>query len=217
MNIGVLGTGVVALTLASGLIRLGHKVSLGTRDPQASAAREPVAAFQAAHKDALLVTFAQAAEAEFLINATNGAGSRAALMTAGPERLHGKVLLDAANPLDFSRGFPPSLSISNTGSLAEELQAAHPNLRVVKALNVVTAAVMIEPGLVPGGQPSMLIAGNDAQAKAAVSDLLRAFGWTDILDLGDLKAARTLEMLVPAWLVLSQTLGTYNFGFKVQR
>ncbi|HEX2863231.1 MAG TPA: NAD(P)-binding domain-containing protein [Deinococcales bacterium] len=217
MDFGMLGTGTVGLTLAGKLAALGHRVSLGTRDPSETGRREPVQAFLAEVKGVPLVTFAEAARAGFLVNATSGQASLAALASAGAERLDGKVLLDAANPLDFSHGFPPSLSVCNTDSLAEQIQRQYPRARVVKALNIVTAGVMVNPNLVPGGQPTMMIAGNDAAAKTEVTDLLKAFGWEDVLDLGGIEAARPLEMILPAWLSLMQRLGTPNFGFKVSR
>ena len=140
-----------------------------------------------------------------------------ALRAAGGENLRGKILVDVANPLVFSKGIPPSLSVSNTDSLAEQIQRAFPETRVVKSLNTVTTAVMVEPSLIPG-QHTMFVSGNDAQAKAAVIDLLKTgFGWKDVVDLGDLSAARAQEMYLPLWLRLFIQLETPNLNVHVVR
>ena len=226
MKIAVLGTGTVGPALAEALDALGHNVAIGTRDPRATLARTepgamggaPFAAWHAAHGRIGVVPFADAAAgADVVVNATNGAGSLEALTAAGAENLRGKVLMDVANPLDFSQGFPPSLNPVNTDSLGEQIQRAFPEARVVKTLNTMTASVMVDPGSVAGGEHSVFLSGNDADAKEAVRGLLKDFGHRDIIDLGDITTARGAEMVLPLWLRVWGALGTGSFNFKVAR
>jgi hypothetical protein len=151
-----------------------------------------------------------------LFNCTGGGISLAALELAGAERLAGKVLIDLANALDFSRGMPPSLSVCNTDSLGEQIQRAFPDVKVVKALNTMNCHVMVNPGLVPG-EHHVFVSGNDAGARSAVGNLLREWGWRphQIMDLGDITAARGTEMLLPVWLRLWGALQNPNFNFHI--
>ncbi len=226
MKIAVLGTGVVGQTLAGKLAELGHEVTVGTRDVAATRARTepdgmgnpPYSAWAASHAAVSLATFAHAAaEAELIVNATSGNVSIATLRSAGSENLAGKVLVDVANPLDFSKGFPPTLFVKDTDSLGEQIQAAFPGLKVVKALNTMSAAVMTSPRQLAGGAHSVFVCGDDADAKKTVTSLLEAFGHTDIIDLGDITAARGTEMYLPIWLRLMNSLGTPVFNVKVVR
>jgi 8-hydroxy-5-deazaflavin:NADPH oxidoreductase len=226
MNIAVLGTGTVGRTLAGKLSELGHEVVVGTRDPEATLARAesdamgnpPYSVWQADHPAVRLAPFAEAAvSGELVVNATGGGGSLDALAQAGAENLAGKVLLDVSNPLDFSQGFPPSLSVKDTDSLAEQIQRAFPDVRVVKALNTMTAAVMVDPGRVGGGDHSVFVSGNDPEAKQTVVSLLTDFGHTDVIDLGDLSTARGAEMYLPLWLRVMGAVGTPFFNIKVVR
>ena len=226
MRIAVLGTGAVGPTIAEALSALGHDVVMGTRDPQATLARTepgatggpPFAAWHAAHSRIDVATYADAAaRADLVVNATNGAGSLEALAAAGAANLAGKVLMDIANPLDFSQGFPPSLNPVNTDSLGEQIQRAFPEARVVKTLNTMTASVMVDPARVAGGDHSVFVSGNDAAAKEIVSGLLKEFGHRDIIDLGDITTARGAEMVLPIWVRIWGALGTGAFNFKVAR
>src|SRR5262249_6856624 len=126
-----------------------------------------------------------------------------------------KIVVDVSNPLDFSKGMPPSLSICNTNSLGEEVQKAVPTAKVVKTLNIVNCGVMIDPA--KGGHPTMLLCGNDTGAKKNVSALLQSLGWKDLIDLGDITKSRGTEMLLPLWLNLMGAFGHPNFGFKIVR
>ncbi|WP_346926476.1 NADP oxidoreductase, partial [uncultured Arthrobacter sp.] len=165
-----------------------------------------------------VATFADAAaRADVVVNATNGAGSLEALAAAGAENLGGKVLMDVANPLDFSQGFPPSLNPVNTDSLGEQIQRAFPEARVVKTLNTMNASVMVDPVSVAGGGHSVFVSGNDADAKGVVSGLLKDFGHRDIIDLGDITTARGAEMVLPIWVRIWGVLGTGAFNFKIAR
>ena len=217
MRIAVLGTGGVGRTIAGALVALGHDVEIGTRDPEALAARTepdgmgnpPFSVWHADHADIVVRAFGGCGQGvDLFVNATLGTGSIAALEAVGAERLAGRTILDISNPLDFSKGFPPSLFVSNTDSLAEQIQAAVPGARVVKSLNTVTAALMVDPLALADGEHTMFVCGNDDGAKEEVTGLLRELGWRHIVDLGDLSAARALEMYVPLWLRLFQATGT---------
>jgi predicted dinucleotide-binding enzyme len=226
MRFGVLGTGVVGRAIAGRLAALQHDVRMGTRDPGKTRAvaepdargNPPFGAWVARHPGVGLATFAEAAaHAEIVVNATNGEVTLDVLHAAGEANLAGKVVIDVANPLDFSSGFPPTLFVKDTDSLAEQIQRAFPAARVVKALNTTNAAVMVDPGALSGANHSIFVCGNDAGAKAEVTALLRRFGWLDIIDLGDLTAARGAEMLLPLWLRLMQSLKTPIFNFRIVR
>jgi 8-hydroxy-5-deazaflavin:NADPH oxidoreductase len=202
MQVGVLGAGVVGHTLAGKLRELGHEVSIGTRNPRDSA-----------------LTYADAAaSAELIVNATAGAASLEALDAAGAENLAGKVLLDVANALDFSRGRPPVLMVSNDDSLGEQIQRAHPDAKVVKALNTVNADIMVDPSRVPGDHV-VFVCGNDVVAKEQVVELLGLFGWPPerIVDLGDISKARGPEMYFALWISLMNALGTSQFNIELAR
>ena len=214
MRIGILGTGDVGGRLGTKLAALGHEVMMGSRT-----AKNPKAAewAKASGPRASAGTFAEAAKfGDVVFNCTAGSVSLEALKLAGPDNLGGKVLVDVANPLDFSKGMPPTLTVCNTDSLGEQIQRAFPSARVVKALNTVGNEVMVNPGLVPG-EHDTFVCGNDPQAKAEVVEILRSFGWKSPIDLGDITAARGLEMVLPIWVRLLGTLKTRNFNFKIAK
>lgn len=213
MRIAVLGTGVVGRTLAASFTAAGHDIVVGTRDPGATGQREEWATSRLR-----LATFADAAgPAEVVVNATQGAASLDVLAQAGAEALAGAVLLDVANPLDFTGGFPPTLSVKDTDSLAEQIQRSFPEARVVKSLNTVSAEVMADPGAVGDGDTTMFVAGGDAAAKEVVTLLLGELGWHDVVDLGDLTGARGMEMWLPLWLRLFGSLSGRVFNLKIVR
>jgi 8-hydroxy-5-deazaflavin:NADPH oxidoreductase len=215
MRIGILGTGGVGRTLATKLVKLGHDVRMGSRSAGGEKAK---AWLKEAGGKSSEGTFADAAShAEVIFNCTSGEGSLEALRAAGAKNLQGKVLVDVANPLDFSRGMPPTLSVCNTDSLAEQIQRAFPDAKVVKSLNTVTAAAMVDPSLIPGTH-TMFVSGNDAAAKAQVIDLLKTgLGWKDVMDLGDITGARAQEMHLALWLRLYTRLQTPNVNIQVVR
>jgi 8-hydroxy-5-deazaflavin:NADPH oxidoreductase len=216
MRIGVLGTGMVGETLATKLVDVGHDVVMGSR----SAANEKALAWAERFPErAGQGTFAEAAaHGEVVVNATGGVVSLEALRSAGADNLAGKTLLDVANPLDFSGGFPPRLSVGNDDSLGEQIQREFPAARVVKALNTMNAQVMVDPGRVSGDH-DVLMAGDDEAAKQQVADLLVSFGWPldAIRDLGGIGAARGLEGYLLLWLSLMGSLGTGDFNIHVAR
>lgn len=215
MKIGVLGTGMVGNTIGSKLIALGHEVKMGSRTANNEKAAEWV---KTAGAKASQGTFADAAAfGEIVFHATSGMGALE-VMRSAKEQLKGKVLIDISNPLDFSKGMPPSLSVANTDSLGEQLQRAFPKTKVVKTLNTVNAFLMVDPGQLKGGDHSMFVAGNDAAAKATVTRLLvDGFGWKDVIDLGDISMARGTEMWLPLWARLYGALKTPMFNLKIVR
>jgi len=226
MRIGILGTGGVGRTLAGALEERDHGVVMGSRDPRSALANTDVnqqtgttlSSWHEAHSAVRVATFAEAAaHGEALMLATSGAGSLAALSAAGDEHLDGKVLIDISNPLAWSdQG--PSLTVMNTDSLAEQVQRQHPAARVVKALNTVTASLMVDPSMLAGGDHTLPICGNDDEAKQQVTGWLRAwFGWRDVLDLGDLSGARATEAYLLFWIRLYQATGSPIVNTKVMR
>jgi predicted dinucleotide-binding enzyme len=225
MKIAVLGTGIVGQTLAEKLASLGHDVTMGTRDVKKALANKGTDRFgrpefgewNANHTNIKVATFAEAAASgEFVINATNGMGSLNALEHAGHDHLKNKILLDVSNPLDFSHGMPPSLWVSNTDSLGEQIQRAFPEAKVVKSLNTMNASLMVNPSLVPGDH-TVFLSGNDADAKLKIRGLLITFGWKDenIFDLGDITSARGTEQILPLWVRIMTDLQHPYFNFRV--
>lgn len=212
----MLGTGVVGVTLGSKLLELHHEVTMGAR----AAGNERAAAWAAGAGDrAAHGTFADAAAfGEVVVNATAGTASLEALAAAGEANLRGKVLVDVANPLDFSAGMPPTLAVANTDSLGERIQRTFPAARVVKTLNTMNCAVMVEPTSLAGPH-EVFLSGDDAGAKDQVRALLASFGWPprSIVDLGDISTARGPEMYLPLWLRLWGALGTGVFNIHVSR
>jgi 8-hydroxy-5-deazaflavin:NADPH oxidoreductase len=227
MRVGVLGTGMVGRAIAGKLSELGHEVVVGTRDPAETLARQepdffgnpPFGTWLGQHPGVRLAGLADAAaHGELVVNATAGGAALEALGLAGEANLAGKVLVDVANPLDFSQGRPPSLSLVNTDCLGECIQREFPTARVVKTLNTVNASVMVNPGAVGGGDHTVFVSGDDPEAKALVTDLLtEGFGWRDVIDLGDITTARGPEMQMALWLRLMGSLQTPMFNFKVVR
>jgi predicted dinucleotide-binding enzyme len=213
MRIAVIGTGVAGRTLAQGLQRAGHDVVVGTRDPDAMSGREEWAGLDVPLEPLDEV----ASDADLVVNATNGLASLAALGEVGTDHLAGKVLVDVSNPLDFSQGFPPTLSVKDTDSLAEQIQRAFPQTKVVKALNTVTASVMVDPGSVGDGDTTIFAASDDAEARQVVVGLLRDLGWSDIVEFDGLQNARGLEMWLPLWVRLMGAFGTAQFNLKLVR
>ncbi len=215
MKLGILGTGMVGATIGTKLIQLRHEVKMGSRTADNPKAAEWV---RANGKGATSGTFSDAAAfGEILFNCTSGKGSLEALKLAGEKSMNGKILIDVANPLDFSKGMPPSLTICNTDSLGEQIQRAFPNVKVVKSLNTVNCKLMAEPSLVHGDH-DIFVAGNDKSAKDKVIQILKEwFGWKSVIDLGDISAARALEMILPLWVRLMGIYQSPDFNFKIVR
>jgi predicted dinucleotide-binding enzyme len=223
MKIAVLGTGPVGQAVAGRLAELGHEVTIGTRDPEATRSRihdsgtATYAAWQVEHPAVALETFADAAAgAELVVNAAGGNVSLDILERAGEGNLADKVLIDISNPLDHSQGFPPRLFVKDDDSLAEMIQRAHPQARVVKTLNTLNNQLMIHPETL-SEETTVFVSGDDAGARATVTDLLRQLGHTDVIDLGDLSTARGAEMWLPFWIRIAMALGGSDFNIKVVR
>lgn len=217
MKIGIIGTGMVGKTIGTKLVELGHEVKMGSRTANNEKAAEWV---KGAGAKASQGTFADAAAfSEIVFNCTKGEVSIEALKAAGANNLKGKILVDVANALDFSKGMPPFLTpeLTNTNSLGEEIQRTFPDTKVVKALNTMNCVLMVNPKLVPGSH-DLFICGNDTDAKAKVSEILiKGFGWPELLDMGDITAARATEMLLPIWVRLMMKFQSPNFNFKIVR
>ena len=208
VNVGVLGSGDVGRVLASGFIHLGHDVKVGTRDPGKLAEWASAAGDRAS-----VGTFEEAARfGDILVLATLGAGTESAMRMAGLANFNGKVVIDAANPLDFSKG-RPELYVGHTDSLGEQVQRLAPAARVVKAFNTVGNALMVHPKL-PGGPPDMFICGNDDGAKKIVSQICDAWGW-GVIDIGGIEGARHLEPMCLVWVLHGIRTGKWMHAFKM--
>lgn len=215
MKIAVLGTGNVGATIGSKLIDIGHSVMMGSRTADNEKAKAFAAKFNG---EASIGTFSDAASfGEIIFNCTSGVGSLEALKLADEKNLNGKIIIDLANPLDFSKGMPPSLAICNTNSLGEEIQKAFPKAKVVKALNTMWCGIMVNPGMINGGDHTTFVSGNDAEAKEEVKKILKSFGWDEknILDLGDITKARGTEMYLSIWLCIYGATNTGAFNIKI--
>lgn len=230
MKIAIIGTGIVGKTIASKLVELNHDVMMGTRnvsDKLASTQTDnygnpPFGEWIKTNSKVKLGSFAEAAAfGELVVNATNGSNSITALILAGTKNLAGKVLIDIANPLDFSNGMPPSLlpGLNNTNSLAEEIQKTFPDTMVIKTLNTMWCGLMVNPNLVGNGDHINFISGNNSEAKNKVIKLLNQFGWLDknILDIGDITGARATESLLPIWLKVMGVTKNGAFNFRLVR
>lgn len=224
MKISVLGTGDVGQTLAGKLLELGHEVMIGTRDVQKKLhgdnKEKSFNEWYSSHNKAKLVTFQESADfGEMVINATNGAFALNALDLATEETLLGKIIVDVSNPLDFSHGMPPTLleGLNNTNSLGEEIQKEFPGSKVVKTFNTMWCGLMVNPGLVGKGDHVNYISGNDNDAKSRVKALIKEFGWRDenLIDLGDITAARATESILLIWVRLMGAINTGAFNFKI--
>lgn len=224
-KIAVLGSGVVGQTISARLSGLGYDVMVGTRNIQNTLAksekdmfgRPPFKEWHNQNPRVKLGTFAEAASfGEFIVNASNGMGTMEALKLAGKNSFDGKIMLDISVPLDFSKGMPPSLSVCNTDSLAEQIQRELPQTKVVKSLNTMNAYIMVNPGMIPGDH-NVFISGNDAGAKQEVKNILAQFGWKEknMIDLGDITTARGVEMMLPVWIRLFNALQNPSFNFHI--
>lgn len=226
MKIAVFGTGIVGQVIANRLAGLKHTVVIGTRDVAKTLARNEKDAYgnpsfaewyKQNQSNIGLETFAKAAAASgIIINCTMGQGSVDALKQAGSENLKGKTLLDISNPLDFSKGMPPTLSPGNTDSLGELIQRTFPEAKVVKTLNTMNCFLMVNPAALAGDH-NVFVSGNDPDAKHVTKEILKSFGWKDstIIDLGDITTARGTEQLLPIWIRLYGTLKNPMFNFKI--
>ncbi|MCW3074219.1 MAG: oxidoreductase [Flaviaesturariibacter sp.] len=217
MKIGVLGTGSVGQAIATALVKAGHSVMMGSR----TAGNEKAVSWQASQPtNAEIGNFDDtAAYGELLFFCLNGSFALEAAAQIAQEHVTGKAVIDTTNPLDFSGGMPPGiLEAYRNVSLGEQLQAALPGARIVKALNTLNYKVMVDARVVNGGDHTLYLCGNDVTAKETIKDLLADnFYWTrtNLVDLGDISAARGMEAIVPFWVQVMQSLHTPLFNFKV--
>jgi 8-hydroxy-5-deazaflavin:NADPH oxidoreductase len=214
-NIGILGTGMVGDTIGTKLIELGYEVRMGSRTANNDKAME-WSSRNGAH--ASTGTFSDAALfAEMLFVCTKGDATTSVIRSLNPANVEGKIIVDVSNPLDFSKGMPPFLipEVSNTNSLGEEIQKLLPRSKVVKTLNIINCQLMVEPGKLKTGELTMLLAGNDPDAKKEVRKILEQFGWKDVIDLGDITASRGMEMMLPVWVRILSSIKSPHFGFKI--
>jgi 8-hydroxy-5-deazaflavin:NADPH oxidoreductase len=212
MKIGVLGTGQVGKALATGFASRDHEVMIGSRNAAKgqAVARELGGGVAGG-------TFAEVASwCELGVLATPWSGTENAIDLAGADNLAGKVVIDVTNPLVFREGAAPELALGHTDSGGEQVQRWLPGARVVKAFNIVGNPYMVDPDL-PGGPPDMFIAGDDTDAKAAVTEILESFGWPGALDLGGIEAARYLEPMAMVWIVHGFRAGSWDHAFKLLR
>jgi hypothetical protein len=211
-RVGVLGSGEVGRSLAGGFLGHGHDVMIGSRDPGKPELREWLSGDGAGARAG---TFAQTAEhGELLVLAVLGNAAPDAIADAGRDNFSGKVVIDATNPLDFSDGFPPKLSVSGEDSLGERVQRGLPDAKVVKAFNTIGSPYFVDPKF-SVGEPTMLIAGDDAGAKSTVGDVLADFGWSDIVDIGGIEGSRELEAICIVWVKIGGARGSWDHGFKL--
>jgi 8-hydroxy-5-deazaflavin:NADPH oxidoreductase len=227
MKIAILGTGSVGQAWATKLVSLGHEVIIGTRNVENTLAKTEkdhygtptVAEFLQNNPTVTLKNYENATtNADFVVNVTKGVASIDAIKATGKD-IGGKILIDVANPLDFSNDGLPSLipSLSNTNSLGEEIQKTFPDVKVVKTLNTMWNGLMVNPDMIAGGEHTNYICGNDIEAKTKVKEFIKQFGWKDenILDLGDITNARGTEAILPIWLRIWTATQNGAFNLKV--
>lgn len=212
MKFGIIGSGVVGQTLGTGLIGLGHEVMIGSREANNPKLQEWLAKNGEKAREG---TFAEtAAFGDIVILATLWSGTENALRLADPKNLEGKVLIDATNPLAFGPS-GPGLAVGFNTSGGEQIQGWASGARVVKAFNIVTAPLMINASAL-GETPDMFIAGNDAEAKKTVTEILEAFGWP-VIDVGGIEESRLIEPLGMLWVKYYFQTKSPNHAFKLIR
>ena len=212
MKVGILGTGDVGKVLAKGFAGIRYDVMIGSRDAKSDKLQTAVKEVGSKTSGG---TFAEAAKfGDIVVICTMGAATENALMLAGSDNFARKVVIDVTNPLDFSKGMLPTLSVGHTDSAGEQIQRLLPNAHVVKALNTVGNSDMINPDF-PGGPPDMFICGNNADAKKKVTEILNAFGWSSVIDIGAIEGSRLLEPLCILWVLYGVNTGGWRHAFKM--
>lgn len=209
MKIGVLGSGIVAQTLAAGFVKHGYETMVGTRD------KSKLAEWNRANPKARLGSFSEtAAFADVVVLAVKGLASAEAVRAAG-DNVSGKVVIDATNPIADA---PPEngllkLSSSLDDSLMERLQREFPRARFVKAFSSVGYFHFVDPQF-GGVKPTIFICGNDGAAKKTVTEILDQFGW-EAADMGTVEAARAIEPLCVLWCIPGLLRNEWNHAFKL--
>jgi 8-hydroxy-5-deazaflavin:NADPH oxidoreductase len=225
MKIGILGTGGVGRILASKLNADGHEVMIGTRNITDTMAKSepdgmgnpPYKEWQKQNTKVKLATFSEASKfGETIFLATFGDVTKIAIDLAGKENFNGKIVIDTTNPLDFSKGVPPGFTVTLGNSLGEQIQKHIPNAKVVKAFNTIGAHIMVNPKR-EEGIPDLLIAGNDDDAKKKFSDLIKGWGWGNVIDLGNISQSYWLEAFAMIWIHYGFKYNSWNHAFKLLR
>ncbi len=217
MKIGVLGSGSVGKRIGTALIKKGHEVMLGSRQ----AGNEKAKTWkEACGAGALEGSFSDAAlYGELIFICLNGSFVLEVLQSIDAALFTGKIVIDVTNPLDFSAGMPPAvLPQFKDVSLGETIQETLPEAYVVKALNTITYKLMVDARIVNEGNHNLFICGDNEAAKTRVKEFLNDnFYWqpASLIDLGDIKAARCTEAIVPFWVMVGKKLNTSFFNFKV--
>ena len=211
-RVGVLGSGEVGRRLAAGFSSRGHDVMIGSREPDKPELREWLDGDGAGINAGRFPE--TAAHGDLIVLAVLGNAAEEAIAEAGPDSFAGKIVIDAMNPLDFSAGFPPKLSICGEDSLGERVQRALPDAKVVKAFNTIGNPYFVDPSF-SEGRPTMLIAGNDDDAKRTVGDIVADFGWPDAIDIGGIEGSRELEAICILWVKIGGRRGAWDHGFKL--
>jgi len=212
MKVGILGSGEAGQALGRGFASRGYDVKIASRKPNS----EALTTWQKQAKGKTSTgTFEETARhGEVLVLATLGTAVEEVLRLAGPQNVAGKLLIDVTNPLDASQGPAPGLFIGPNDSLGERVQRRIPEAKVVKCFNTVPNTQMVDPKFA-GGNPEMLICGNDAAAKKKVVGILKEFGWPGAIDVGGIEGARWLEAMVPLWVLIGSSIGHWDHAFKV--
>ena len=209
--VGIIGSGPVGRALATGFLKHGYTVTIGTRSP------EKLAEWQQDNPSAIVGSFADAAKADLVVLAVKGSAATHTIDLAGPALLNGKTVIDTTNPIADA---PPENGVIQfftdlDQSLMEQLQADHPNIHFVKAFNSVGNAYMVDPHF-PGGPPTMFIAGNNEEAKNQTAHILEQFGW-EVEDMGGAEGARAIEPLCILWCIPGFLRNQWNHAFKLVR
>jgi 8-hydroxy-5-deazaflavin:NADPH oxidoreductase len=212
MKIGIIGSGEVGQTLASGFLSEGHEVMLGTRNP----GKEEVKKWKQDNPKGQTGMFGVTAQfGDILVLAVAGSAAESAIKLAGISHFNNKILIDATNPIAAA---PPENGVLKfftdlNESLMEKIQRLIPNAKVVKAFNSVGNELMYKPSL-PGGTPTMFICGNDDAAKKTVTDILTSFGW-ETEDFGKAEAARAIEPIAILWCIPGFLRNDWVHAFKL--
>jgi len=211
MKIGVIGSGDVGRAIADGLVESGHDVMIGTRDTQKSELKS----WRKKHdKHKSLGSTTEAANyGDMAILAIAWHATEDVLSQIRPE-LAGKVVVDVTNPLVYNDDEAPELSIGHTMSGGEIVQHSLPDSHVVKTLNIINHAHMVQPKY-KKGNPTMFVCGNNQSAKAHTVEMLIDMGWKDIVDIGPIEKSRLLEPLCLLWIEYGVSRGTWDHAISM--
>ena len=223
MKIGIFGTGGVGRTLAAKFVSDGNEVIIGTRNVEETLAKSqpdgmgspPYKEWRKNNPNVKLGTFADTAKfGEIIILATFGDATKNAIDLAGKENFSNKIVVDATNPLDFSKGVPPGFTVTLGNSLGEQIQRHISQAKVVKAFNTIGGHIMVSPKR-GEGDPDFFLAGNNESAKDQVSAIAQKWGWKNVVDLGDISKSYWLEAFAMIWIYYGFKNNSWNHAFKL--